>query len=81
MKDARIRIIKKGQMTYYQPELFLGWWIFKRWTAIQAFTLIGYVGTVIEHLYNNYDEAMKQFDEYHKLTNNEYRMTHSRLIN
>lgn len=84
MKDiikARIKIIKKGQMTYYQPELRLGWWIFKHWTSFQAYTNIGHLRLYVsENIFNDYDEAMESFGEYKKLTNNDYKMTHPRPL-
>jgi len=79
--DARIKTIKKGQMTYYRPQLRLGWWIFKQWSGFQTNTETGYLQVYIDgSLYGDYDKAMETFEEYKKLTNNDYRMTHPRPI-
>lgn len=65
-------------MTYYQPQLKLGWWIFKGWTTIYASTLTGYINETYNGICPDYDEAMGHFEEYKKLTNTNYRMVHPR---
>jgi len=81
MKEARIKIVKMGQMTYYQPELKQGWWIFKHWVSFHAFSGIGNLNLNRKiHLFTDYDKAMDQFKEYTKLTDKHYRMTHSRCL-
>ena len=80
MIDARVKTIIMGQMVYYQPQLKLGWWIFKRWCPIYANILSGLINLSYYRLYADYDKALQNFEDYRKLTNKNYRLIHSKPV-